>query len=357
MTPFLQLKAKPLDPKIISTAPTTLEDTESGHDESDIEARLLVVDVLHDGHRIDKYLSDALPEFSRSYLQQLVQQGDVRMGDQMVSKVSAKVQCGRQVLVHLRPTESARSFKPETLPLDIVFEDDELLLLNKPAGMVVHPAPGNWSGTVMNALLAHHSGARDLPRAGIVHRLDKDTSGLMVVAKTRRTMDALVRLIASRGVHRLYLALTEKPLLFAGVKVVDQPIGRDPRHRLRMAVHPLGSTSAKTATTRVKVLREADGLVLVGCKLDTGRTHQIRVHMAWLGAPLVGDVVYGGRAMSGMNRQALHATRLEFVHPVTGCALSFTATLPADMQAALSSKGLHYNCSELSPRCFAPSGD
>ncbi len=214
------------------------------------------------------------------------------------------------------------------------------MVIDKPAGLVVHPAPGNWSGTLLNGLLAHHEGARMLPRAGIVHRLDKDTSGLMVVAKTRAAMDALVARIAAREVRREYLALAHKPWQGPARIQVDQAIGRDPRQRVRMAVVDLGHQAGKTALTELHMLASRGEACLVHCKLHTGRTHQIRVHLAHLGHPLVADELYGGRPLAGMQRQALHAWRLSLVHPVTGQHAAWKAEPPVDFAQARHRLGL-----------------
>jgi 23S rRNA pseudouridine1911/1915/1917 synthase len=225
----------------------------------------------------------------------------------------------------------------------LVYEDEYLMVINKPAGLVVHPAPGNWSGTLLNGLLAHDSKAMNLPRAGIVHRLDKDTSGLMVVARTRLVMDALVKAIAAREVSRQYVALAHKPWVGGLTREINAPIGRDPRNRLRMAVVDLDKTSGKLARTDADLLQNADQGCLVRCTLHTGRTHQIRVHMASIDHPLVGDIVYGGFAVSSMKRQALHACRLAFYHPVTREHLVFQAEPPEDLRHALAGWGLSYN--------------
>jgi len=215
------------------------------------------------------------------------------------------------------------------MALPIVFEDEHLLVVDKPAGLVVHPAAGNWSGTLLNGLLAHHAAAATLPRAGIVHRLDKDTSGLMVVGKTLVAATALVRAIAAREVHRQYLALAHGELRDARL-TIDAPIGRDPQSRVRMAVLAAG----KAARTDVERLACTDGVSAVRCTLHTGRTHQIRVHLASRGHPLVADALYGGRPLLGLSRQALHARRLALAHPVTGAALDFESPLPDELAQA-----------------------
>lgn len=284
-----------------------------------------------------------MPEFSRSYLQQLIESGAVRLGRCAATRAAQRVRAGEAGEVELRPTPQSQAFQPEPLPLVVVHEDEHLLVVDKPAGLVVHPAPGNWSGTLLNALLARDAGARNLPRAGIVHRLDKDTSGLMVVARTRAAMDALVAMIAAREVSRQYLALAHRPWQGAPQRRVEAAIGRDPRNRLRMAVVDRERHPGKPAATVFQLLEQAAQGCAVLCTLETGRTHQIRVHMAHIGHPLVGDALYGGAPAAGLSRQALHAWRLAFVHPVTGVPLAFQAPLPADLRAAWEAWGLRYN--------------
>lgn len=293
--------------------------------------------------RVDRALVDWVPELSRNYLQQLILAGAVQINGRAPSKVSTPLKVGDQVSLELRPTAQSQAFTPEVMPLDVVFEDDHLLVLNKPAGLVVHPAPGNWSATLLNGLLARDAQAKFLPRAGIVHRLDKDTSGLMVIARTRACMDALVNLIAAHAVQRHYLALAHGCWRGAARQRADWAIGRDPRNRLRMAVVDLSQHSGKPASTDIELLENASAGCWVHCRLHTGRTHQIRVHMAQLGHPLVADSLYGGAPGVGMQRQALHAYRLAFIHPITAQALSFERPPPADMLAALSLWGLGYN--------------
>jgi len=240
----------------------------------------------------------------------------------------------------LQPTDMSQAFVPQDLPLDVVFEDEHLRVMHKPVGMVVHPAPGNWSGTLLNGLLFLDAGLKLIPRAGIVHRLDKDTSGLMVTARTRPAMDALVHMIAARQVHREYLAIAHRPWRGALLREVDAPIGRDPRQRLRMAVVDLAKQSGKTAHTSLRCLESQDLGCLVHCTLHTGRTHQIRVHMSSIGHPLLADTLYGGSHAANLQRQALHAYKLGFIHPMTGESLQFHRPLPSDMQQALSDWGL-----------------
>lgn len=310
---------------------------------AEMELRQVVAPVESHGSRLDRALAGIVPEFSRNYLQQLIEAGVVQVNRQTVRKTSSKIKAGDELVIELRPTPQSQAFKPESMALEIVFEDSYLCVVNKPAGLVVHPAPGNWSGTLLNGLLARDPQASFLPRAGIVHRLDKDTSGLMVVARQRSAMDQLVALIAARDVHREYLALAHGSWQGAKTRQVEDAIGRDPRNRLRMAVVDLEKNSGKTASTVVSLLENSAKHCLVKCKLHTGRTHQIRVHMAFLGHPLVSDEIYGGQPAGGLGRQALHACRLAFVHPVTGEMLEFKASPPADLQVAIGNLGLSYN--------------
>ncbi|WP_245951692.1 RluA family pseudouridine synthase [Paracidovorax anthurii] len=307
------------------------------------ETRVVRVPARQHGMRLDKALAELVPEFSRSYLQQLLGEAGVLVNGRVAAKPSARVQAGDELAVELKPTPQSQAFRPETMALDVVHEDDHLLVVNKPAGLVVHPAPGNWSGTLLNGLLGRDPRAMAVPRAGIVHRLDKDTSGLMVVARERAVMDALVKMIAARDVSRQYLALGLGAWTGPAERTVEEPIGRDPRNRLRMAVVDLAAHSGKPARTDIALLDGGGEGCLVHCTLHTGRTHQIRVHMAWLRHPLVSDALYGGEPAAGMRRQALHAYRLAFTHPVTGADLVFRAPLPPDMAAALDLWGLRYN--------------
>jgi 23S rRNA pseudouridine1911/1915/1917 synthase len=284
-----------------------------------------------------------VPEFSRSYLQQLLEDGAVsRMGLKQ-AKSSQKVKAGEVWTIELRATPQSQAFKPEKIPLHVVYEDPHLRVIDKPAGLVVHPAPGNWSGTLMNGLLGLDPQLTELPRAGIVHRLDKDTSGLMVVARTRLAMDALVNKIAARDIHRQYVAMSDRAWTSSKQKTVDLPIGRDPANRLRMAVVDLTRHSGKIAKTHFHVLSQNEQGSLVRCILETGRTHQIRVHMASLKLPLVGDTLYGGSIHALMPRQALHAERLSFDHPMTGQAMDFLSPLPADFESLRQAWSLSYN--------------
>jgi 23S rRNA pseudouridine1911/1915/1917 synthase len=306
----------------------------SEQDEDDApERRTTLVPAQLHGTRLDKVLVTMAEEFSRNHLQSLIDDGHVQIDGVTAKSASRKVTAGQRIDIELVPTAESRAFKAEPIALPIVFEDDHLLVIDKPAGLVVHPAAGNWSGTLLNGLLAHHAAAATLPRAGIVHRLDKDTSGLMVVGKSLQAVTALMRAIAAREVQREYLALAHGQLADSFLRI-DRPLARDPQSRVRMAVVPSGKP-AQTDVTRLAVAQTPDGLVTaVRCKLHTGRTHQIRVHLASRGHPLLADATYGGRQALGLLRQALHAERLAFVHPHSGDSVTFEATLPADLARA-----------------------
>ena len=328
---------------IISTPPPSADVFEEPDEPVETEWRSLLVGTQAHGMRLDRALADAVSEFSRNYLQQLIEAGAVELDARACLKPSTKVRAGQSLRIELRPTPQSQAFKPEAMNIDVVHMDEHVIVINKPPGLVVHPAPGNWSGTLLNGLLAMDAQAAALPRAGIVHRLDKDTSGLMVVARTRIAMDALVRKIAAREVARQYLALAQHPWSGPRQRDIDAPIGRDPRQRLRMSVVDLERNPGKQARTGVELLQNAALGCWVRCTLQTGRTHQIRVHMTHIGHPLVSDPLYEGRAAAGMTRQALHAFRLAFDHPVSGQPMAFRAPLPTDMQHALAEWGLSYN--------------
>lgn len=292
------------------------------------------------GRRLDQVLADLFSEFSRSRLQQWVKAGDVLLNGQVVA-ANYKVAGGETVEIHAE-LRAESEVRPEDIPLDICYADDSLLVINKPAGLVVHPAAGNYDGTLQNALLHYDAALASLPRAGIVHRLDKDTSGLMVVARNLAAHKSLVEQLQARTVHREYLALAQGELTAGGS--IDAPIGRHPRDRLRMAVVPSG----KPAVTHYRVAERFPAYTLLSVRLETGRTHQIRVHMASIHHPLVGDPLYGGRlrlpraasaglraVLAGFRRQALHAARLELCHPATGQTCGWEADIPVDFARLL----------------------
>jgi 23S rRNA pseudouridine1911/1915/1917 synthase len=306
-----------------------IDDAAAEPDALEDEQREWRLDASAHGQRVDRLLAALAGEFSRSHLQGLIAQGHVRLDGATVTVASRRVRAGQQLQVTLWPTAQALAFRPEAMPLAIVFEDEHVLVLDKPAGRVVHPAAGNWSGTLLNGLLAHHAAAATLPRAGIVHRLDKDTSGLMVVAKTLPAMTALVRAIAAREVRRIYRALAHGVPAWSSV-TIEAPIGRDPRLRTRMALLAGG----KPARTDVVCLARGAQACGLQCTLHTGRTHQIRVHLASRGHPLIGDSLYGGASAFGLERQGLHAAQLGFAHPIKGRRLQFECPLPVDLARA-----------------------
>lgn len=291
------------------------------------------------GERLDVALAALVPEYSRSRLQSWIKAGRLRADGQVLTDTKKRLRGGELLELDVGELPAATASLPENIPLDIVHEDDALIVVNKPAGLVVHPGSGNWSGTLLNALLAHHAGAAALPRAGIVHRLDKETSGLMVVAKTLMAQTDLVRQLQARTVKRHYHAIALHGVggrLMPDKGTVDAPIGRHPTQRTKMAVVDGG----REARTHYKVIERLPQANWIECVLDTGRTHQIRVHMAHLGYPLVGDVIYAGRrampmAAKGFARQALHAFRLGLIHPVSGEALQWEAPMPEDMKNLL----------------------
>ena len=292
------------------------------------------------GRRLDQALAELVQEYSRSRLQQWIRAGHVTV-DARVARVRETVQGGERVCIDAEiATQTVDT--PEPIGLDIVYEDADLLVINKPAGLVVHPAAGNPSGTLLNALLHHDSGLATLPRAGIVHRLDKNTSGLMVVARNLVAHKRLVEALQARIVKREYLAVVNSVLTAGGT--IDAPIGRHPVDRKRMAVVAGG----KEAITHYRVEARYRAHTLVRVTLETGRTHQIRVHMAHNHTPILGDPVYGGRLrlpagaseelralLGSFRRQALHATRLALQHPGSGEQVDWEAAVPADMAALL----------------------
>jgi 23S rRNA pseudouridine1911/1915/1917 synthase len=299
---------------------------------------ILTVDQAGAGARLDRWLTDRLPELSRARLQALIASGHVRV-DGKTPKAAHRLRAGEAVEVEI-PPPPAEVLVPEPFALQILYEDEHVLVLDKPAGLVVHPGAGHARGTLAGALLAHAPGIAGVGgprRPGIVHRLDKDTSGLLVVAKTKTAYDALVAELGRREVTRRYLAIVHGRV-GAASGVVDKPIGRHPHDRVKMAVRPAGR--GKRAVTRYRVLERFAGFTLLEASLETGRTHQIRVHLASLGHPVVGDPVYGGRRRAPLpvpiDGYALHAAALAFTHPVTGRRMEFTSPLPARMERFLS---------------------
>jgi 23S rRNA pseudouridine1911/1915/1917 synthase len=292
------------------------------------ETRTVLLAANVAGRRFDAALADALPEYSRSRLRAWIDAGRVTLDDR-IADPTRKVWGGERIVVRIEPDTGEGVLAPEAIALSIVHEDDALIVLDKPAGLVVHPGAGNRGGTLQNALLHHAPELASVPRAGIVHRLDKETSGLLVVAKTITAQTSLVRQLAARTVKRQYLALASGDLMRGGT--VDAPIGRHPTRRTTMAV----VASGKPARTHYEVIERFGVATLLSCRLETGRTHQIRVHLASLGHPLVGDPAYGKRGPIAFARQALHAARLGLVHPVTGRACEWNAPLPADFASLL----------------------
>ena len=292
------------------------------------------------GQRVDRTLADIFSEYTRSTIQGWIQAGFVRREGQPV-KSKLKLSGGEMLVIQI-PERNTLENQPENIRLDVVYQDDQIIVLNKPAGMVVHPGAGNTSGTLLNALLYHYPELAQLPRGGIVHRLDKDTTGLMVVSRTDYTRQHLILQLENRAMKRQYLAIAEG-VMIAG-ETIDQPVGRHRHNRLRMAV----STTGKPATTHLQVLEKFKMHTLLQANLKTGRTHQIRVHLGWKNYPIVGDSLYGCRnkvppaaadnlikCLQGFKRQALHACKLSLTHPVTERTLSWECALPDDFQQLL----------------------
>ena len=292
------------------------------------------------GRRFDAVLAELFPEYSRSRLSAWIKAGDVLL-DGAPARPRDLVRGGEAVSLNAEPEDQTLA-EPEDIPLDILYEDSEVFVLDKPAGLVVHPGAGNPTGTLVNGLLYRDPRLAALPRAGIVHRLDKDTSGVMVVARTLQAHAALVAQLSARDVHRQYLAVVVGALVSGGT--ADAAIDRHPRDRIRMAVREDG----KDAVTHFRLRERFHAHTLLECRLETGRTHQIRVHMAHLRHAIVGDPLYGGplrlprgasdelvATLRGFKRQALHAETLEFVHPASGEPVRVAAPVPADLQALL----------------------
>ena len=293
------------------------------------------------GQRVDKALAQLCENYSRSTVQNWIKQGLVLLDDE-VPRQKDKVYGGEQFEISV-PEQEAGDWEPQEIPVDCVYEDAHMLVINKPAGLVVHPGAGNPDGTLLNALLYHFPDNRQIARAGIVHRLDKDTSGLMVVARTERARLALIEQLVDHSLYREYLAICQGRVISGGT--VDEPIGRDKQDRRKMKVNMLG----KEAISHYRVNDRFRHHSLLSVQLETGRTHQIRVHMTHLGFALVGDPVYGRRlaipadctpalenALRGFRRQALHAACIEYRHPETQEIQRWQAPLPADLSALIS---------------------
>ena len=308
----------------------------------------IITGQLSGGGRLDKALAEA-SGLSRARVQALIAEGAVTVGGMTATHPSARVEADSEFAIAVPPAAEAQA-RPQDIPLTVVFEDEHLIVVDKPAGLVVHPAAGNPDGTLVNALLHHCagglSGIGGVARPGIVHRIDKDTSGLMVVAKSDAAHEGLARQFADHSIERAYLAVVNgHPKPPSGT--ISGRIGRSDANRKKMAVLPKESSRGKHAVTRYKVLKELDGCALVECRLETGRTHQVRVHLASIGHALLGDPVYG-RANAALRpileqldfrRQALHAAALGFIHPVTGNRLSFSSELPPDMAELIDQSG------------------
>jgi 23S rRNA pseudouridine1911/1915/1917 synthase len=312
------------------------------------------------GERLDRVLVERLPQLTRSAVQRLIDEGHATVNGRPV-KHGHKLRPGEQIQVVIPPARPT-AIAPEPIPLDVVFEDADLIVINKPKGLVVHPAPGHTGGTLVNAVLAHAgedlSGIGGEERPGIVHRLDRDTSGLMLVAKTDLAHESLQRQIGAHTVERRYLAVVRGTPKFERAEV-DAHIGRHPVDRKRMAVLPsTAQPPPRPALTELQVLERFPGFALLEARLQTGRTHQIRVHCLYIGHPVVGDPVYGPRlrdphiphavrtAIESLNGQALHAYRLAFDHPRTGERLAFVAPPPADTQCVMAALGSMYKVGE-----------
>jgi 23S rRNA pseudouridine1911/1915/1917 synthase len=308
------------------------------------------------GERLDRFLARSLPQYSRSRLQRWIELGAVSWDERVLGR-RHRLAGIETLLVEVQPLEADAAFAPEPVEFSLAHDDDAILVIDKHAGLVVHPGAGNWHGTLLNGLLYRFVSQTALPRAGIVHRLDKDTSGLMVVARTEASMAHLADQIASRRMGRRYLALVQG---HAADRVeVDEPIGRDPAQRIRMAV--VRGHGGRPARTVFRKLAEgrlgARAVSLVECRLHTGRTHQIRVHARHLGAPIVGDVLYGGLADPLASRQALHAWRLELKHPASDRTQVWTSTWPNDLSALLASAGIELDVAmHLADRAFHDAG-
>jgi 23S rRNA pseudouridine1911/1915/1917 synthase len=300
-----------------------------------------IVELESKSVRLDVFMSGQLPDYSRSQIQNWIRSGFVQVDAVVCLKPRAQLSDGQSILLDVE-IDSHSAAEPEKIALDILFEDDDLVILNKPAGLVVHPGAGNARGTMMNALLHHHPPLSLLPRAGIVHRLDKDTTGVMMVAKTPAAFQNLTQALSERRVKRQYLAIADGEIKQS--QVIDQPIARHPVYRQKMAIQHHG----KPAISHISLLQRLTRYTLVSVTLETGRTHQIRVHLQSIGHPILGDSTYGRHRgyhrltaavasdVLAFKRQALHAQTLCFIHPITDRPCEFTASIPADFQHLIS---------------------
>ncbi|MEQ4675973.1 23S rRNA pseudouridine(1911/1915/1917) synthase RluD [Providencia vermicola] len=289
------------------------------------------------GQRLDQALAELFPDYSRSRIKEWILDDRVQVNGKVINKPKEKVLGSEQILIDALIEEDNR-WEPQDIPLNIIYEDEDILIINKPRGLVVHPGAGNPDGTILNALLYRYPEIVDVPRAGIVHRLDKDTTGLMVVAKTVPAQTHLVESLQLREITREYEAVAVGRMTAGGM--VEEPISRHPTKRTHMAVHPMG----KPAVTHYRIMEHFRAHTRLRLRLETGRTHQIRVHMAHINHPLIGDQLYGGRprplkgateefleVMRNFDRQALHATMLRLYHPISGIQMEWHAPLPDDM--------------------------
>jgi 23S rRNA pseudouridine1911/1915/1917 synthase len=307
-----------------------------------IETQILrhIVPLTLANRRLDQIIAQLCPQYSRSQLQKWIKSGNVHVNGQIL-KAKIKCQLDDEIIIQPKVLQQTKD-DPEPMDLEVVYEDDSLLVINKPRGLVVHPGAGNWSGTLVNGLLAHQPDLKNIPRAGIVHRLDKNTTGLMVVAKTLEAHKSLVDQLQARSVKREYLALVYGNVISGGT--LESYMGRHPVDRKRMAVTERG----KYAITHYRIEEKLAHHTLLRVHLETGRTHQIRVHLSWKNYPIIGDPTYGGRpripkaltetvkhTLQRFKRQALHATKLGFIHPMTQEAVSWQVPLPDDMQTLL----------------------
>lgn len=290
-----------------------------------MEHLVLNVDENNVNVRLDKFIKDNLSDLSREYVQKLIEEGYVTVNDKEITKSSYKTALNDEIIVSFKEVEDL-NVEPQDIPLDIVYEDSDVIIINKPQGMVVHPAPGNYKNTLVNALLYHCkdlSSINGVKRPGIVHRIDKDTSGLLMVAKNDYAHNFLAEQLKDKSAFRTYIALVHG-IVHVKKGIINAPIGRDSKSRVKMAVVKDG----KEAITEFTVLKYYKEFTLIECKLKTGRTHQIRVHMDYIGYPLVGDPLYGRRKLKYGNKQYLHAKELSFIHPTTKERVIFTTELP-----------------------------